>query len=121
MMQVFKISMLWLAGLLIVGHGILPHHHHAETHQCASDKHEHHVSAQFSLQCSCDTPESEETCHFQQNTLLDNGKLLSAAITPGIESVFPVLTGKHLIFDRTQLHCDKEFHRKKPSRAPPVC
>lgn len=42
MMRIFQIALLWLAGALLVGHSIIPHHHH-ETEQefCAENNHEH--------------------------------------------------------------------------------
>lgn len=121
MMQIFRISVLWLAGLLIIGHGIIPHHRHHVPHECEATDHEHQTIEAYAVDCSCDLPDEEEKCHFQQNTLLDGGKLLSLAINPVIESIVPVFPGKSLWVEYPNLFRDSKYYKKKPSRAPPVC
>lgn len=82
MMKVLQIAFLWVAGLGLLGHSIIPHHHHSSKEQhCNYDNtaeshdstHEHQHFGEHDADHSCDEyanheHEEKNACELQVNT-----------------------------------------------------
>lgn len=81
MMKALQITFLWMAGLLILGHNVIPHHHHEseqeachEQHHESDHNHDHDHHNDFNLQLADDCCQDEDTqhnaCNLNQRTIV---------------------------------------------------
>ncbi|HCC29349.1 MAG TPA: hypothetical protein DEQ03_04725 [Marinilabiliales bacterium] len=121
-----RILFLWLAGILMMGHGLIPHHHHdLEHNSCAKENNLRHVSVLFHSQifetcCGHSNHEPDSVCHLVQKTLVKNPVAFDLAVLPAEQILhIPQLLG--LVEHRQvapKIH--HGYFNDTPSRAPPV-
>lgn len=130
--------MLWLAGLMILGHSTIPHHHHdIEKHHCSTEHHQPHSDSKTcshensvqknelnsisSSECVCKHEHNNDNiCHLFNRTLIQKADILTAAI---IIQVFTLdKNNEQKIAFPPQNDLIKEIHLvgKVRGRAPPI-
>jgi hypothetical protein len=119
MMKILQITFLWLAGLLVLGHQLIPHHHHhlhgqEQTNHCCT--HSHHNSSTYQHH---DHGETDVVCHWHQNPKLEQNLEVSA-VPPVVLALFvpEIETGTFHFFYKP-LTANSGFKRGTPPRAPP--
>jgi len=117
-------SFLWLAVLTLIGHAIIPHHHHLTgIYSCAIDKAEHpSINSNIHGECGyCDDGYPHEHCHFTDNSIYKHTAPLQAITVLADESVFypPYFLIKK---DKNDDHSNpiKPFFNSFLLRGPPV-
>lgn len=134
MMRIIHISLLWIAGVLLLGHNIIPHHHHqSEQKVCAEEHHQHehehehnnhheHDNDNSYNAICCDTEsENHEACNFDQRTTVKdyNGQFTSlVSTTIKLPHVFEQQCSLWYIFKIGIV--SSPFWDSSPSRAPPL-
>jgi hypothetical protein len=125
MKQFIPRFMLGLAGLLLLAHGIIPHHHHDLNSK--SCNYELYVNLNSFPQivaetCSCSNhhEKGEQVCHLSVKTLVKAANTLIVAL---VANLLHLITPEYKIvrsLKALQLHLEPVFVDYKPSRAPPI-
>jgi len=124
MIRIVQISILWIAGILILGHGIIPHHHHQpEQQQCATDHNtNNHNSEYFVIDCSCDSHESASyVCSIDVKTVIEKQQHHNLATHTGeIKLLTPERNVKPTLPKAINFIITDPLFERGPSRAPPI-
>lgn len=72
--KIFHIIFLWIAGLLILAHQFIPHHHHnSENESCSiewnMESHSHAIEFEESHHCECEHSSSIADCELDLKTI----------------------------------------------------
>ncbi len=127
MKRILQILFLWIAGLGIVGHSIIPHHHHDNENEKQTCEHscEHENKAAGALYiASCDFESHEHdhdhSCSFQDNSFIKQTfSVLTATITNLLivqELETPVFKYQN---NNAKLKANPFYH-SKATRGPPA-
>lgn len=123
MMQLLKITLLWMAGALVIGHSIIPHHHHLSQEQQCATEHDTPSHASFSSEnCVCDHhQEHTEVCTLDQRTIVKNHPHLFTAIhIETFHSPIPK-AGNSLTFNSYKNPIAlRSYYEERPAREPPM-
>ena len=130
----FGVLFLWMAMLVIVGHGVIPHHHHASVIACdtgcTSDEAAgqtnplvEDASSTITHHCeSSHNPVGCHACHFKTEATTPLSKVfighLCCPCSPILVIISPTTTKTY--YDSYQIHYSFEFLSFKTSRGPPV-
>jgi len=125
MMRIVQITFLWLAGALVLGHGLIPHHHHeADQQHCNKEQKSelHTLTLHAADNCSCNHQEPHlKACSIDIHTVVEQTQILSSAI---YVDVFNLQTSHFLVKNRWYRYLQsippEFFFKQDPSRAPPV-
>lgn len=89
--KILQHSFLWIAVLTLIGHAIIPHHHHLSGfYSCALDKVEQlsittNLNGEYGY---CDDGYPHEHCHFTDNSIYKHPAPLQAFIVSCIATIF---------------------------------
>ncbi len=123
-MQILKITVLWIAGTLVLGHGIIPHHHHDEKQdRCAEDSknHNHEISLNFADNCCQNNKAHNNICSLDQRTLVKDYQVPFAALVNVNFKLSISENCSNSQYNNFRLNIITEvFRDESPSRAPPM-
>lgn len=125
MMRIIQITLLWIAGALVLGHGIIPHHHHHENQKhCSSENqaHKHKAALEFTDTCACNHADAHaEPCTLDTKTKVEKTQLLSSALNvENLNISIPDNFSGLLYPESTTYILSDPLFEHGPSRAPPT-
>ena len=115
--------MLWIAGILILGHSIIPHHHHnPDQTECNSQQSNRKIALSFTDNSYCNHHETHaEVCHLNQTTIVKDYQTHQAILTINIFSISEITNCKNAQFGLyNSVKPPNILYDQGASRAPPV-
>ena len=82
MMRLLKITILWIAGILVLGHSAIPHHHHNVNQiECGEHHDGHKTPSSFTDNSFCSSHNThDEICYIEQNTIVKHYQNIQVAL-----------------------------------------